>query len=68
MVGGHGGSVLAEARPGQGSRFTVSLPGRRADIGDVSDIPLEYGGGFNKTLLALADALPAKAFLLRNED
>ena len=65
---GHGGSILAESRLGQGSRFTVSLPDRRTEGGDVSDIPLIYGGGFNKTLLALADALPAKAFLLRNED
>ena len=65
---GHGGSVMAESRVGVGSRFTVSLPDRRLGSGDVSDIPLEYAGGFNKTLLALADALPAKSFLLRNQD
>lgn len=64
---GHGGSIMAQSREGQGSRFTVSLPDRQAGGGTVSDIPLDYSGGFNRTLLYLADALPARAFLLRNQ-
>lgn len=64
---GHSGSIMAQSRQGQGSRFTVSLPDRRAESGSVSDIPLDYSGGFNRTLLYLADALPARAFLLRNQ-
>jgi hypothetical protein len=36
--------------------------------GGVSDVPFDYSGGFNRTLLALADALPAKAFLLREQE
>ena len=64
---GHGGVLLAESKVGEGSRFTLRMPKRRAEGGGVSDIPLEYSGGFNPTLLALADALPAKAFRLRNQ-
>ena len=64
---GHGGSIMAESKVGVGSRFTVSLPDKRAESSDLGDIPLEYGGGFNRTLLGLADAMPAKAFLLRNQ-
>ncbi len=64
---GHGGMLLAESREGQGSRFTVTLPDRKVG-GTVSDAPFDYTGGFNKTLLAMADALPAKAFLVRNLD
>ena len=62
---GHGGSIMAQSRQGRGSRVTVSLPDRRAENGTVSDVPLDYTGGFNRTLLYLADALPSSVFLVR---
>ena len=64
---GHDGVLLAESKLGEGSRFTVRIPKRRAGDSSVSDIPLEYSGGFNPTLLALADALPPAVFRLRNQ-
>lgn len=66
----HGGAIVAQSRPGKGSKFIVSIPDRTEDVNiiTVSDIPYDYTGGFNATLLALADSLPAKAFLLRNEE
>ena len=63
----HGGTLMAESREGQGSRFTLSLPDRRVG-GSVSDVPFDYAGGFNRTLMALSDALPVKAFLRNNQD
>lgn len=62
----HGGALLADSVPGKGSRFVCSLPLRQVG-GDLSDTPYDYSGGFNRTLLALADALPPQAFLLRNQ-
>ena len=62
----HGGILLAESRVGKGSRFTVSLPNRQLGTG-VSDVRFDYAGGFNRTLMALADALPSEAFCLRNQ-
>lgn len=61
-----GGALMAVSTPGKGSRFTLSLPDRQVS-GAVSDIRFDYSGGFNKTLLGLADALPAEAFLLRSQ-
>ena len=42
------------------------VPDRQVE-GSVSDVPFDYTGGFNRTLLALADALPVQAFLIRNQ-
>lgn len=59
---------MAESHPGQGSKFTLSIPDRQCGITEISDVRFDYAGGFNRALLALADALPVKAFLLRNQD
>ena len=63
----HNGALMAVSRPGQGSRFTLSLPDRQVGSG-VSDVAFDYSGGFNRTLLGLADALPPEAFLIRSQD
>ena len=64
----HGGTMMAESKPGKGARFTLSIPDRRSGNSDLSDVPVDYSGGFNATLLSLADALPARAFSYRNLD
>lgn len=64
---GLGGAIVAESRPGEGARFTLSIPDRKSGSTGVSDVNMDYSGGFNRTLLALADAMPAGAFLIRNQ-
>jgi len=62
----HGGMMMAQSHVGKGSRFTLSLPNRQLGTG-VSDVRFDYSGGFNRTLMSLADALPSEAFCLRNQ-
>lgn len=66
----HGGSIMAESKKGQGTRFTLSIPNRQVGNASVSDVPNVYSttNSFNNTLVSLSDALPASAFLLRNQD
>lgn len=63
----HEGRLMVESDPGKGTCFTLSLPDRQVEC-TISDIPIDYTGGFNCTLLALADAMPAEAFLIRGQD
>jgi signal transduction histidine kinase len=64
----HGGSIMAESKEGTGTCITLSIPDRQTGTAFVSDVPFDYAGGFNHTLLALSDALPVKAFQLRDQD
>ena len=63
----HGGRIAVESVPQQGTRFTVSLPDRQLGA-QVSDVSPLYDSGFNRPLLGLADALPAGAYTVRNQD
>ena len=63
-----GGSIMAESQLGKGTKITCSLPDRKSGHLGVSDLRVDYTGGFNSTLLYLADALPREAFLLNNQD
>jgi len=65
---GHGGTIMAESREGQGTCVTVAIPNQRSGTVMVKDVPFDYAGGFNRTLLGLADALPASAFRVRQQD
>ena len=64
---GQGGALIARSVPGEGSVFTLSLPDRTVEE-YLHDLPVDYAGGFNRALLGLADALPAKAFRVREQD
>ena len=64
----HGGTIMAESREGEGTRITLSIPDRQAGGASVEDRPFDYAGGFNRTLLGLADALPSAAFLWKNQE
>lgn len=63
-----GGSIMAESQLGKGTKITCSLPDRKSGHLGVSDLRVDYTGGFNPTLLYLADALPREAFMLNNQD
>lgn len=66
IAGCQGGVLIAESHRGRGSRVTLSLPDRRCGK-TAAPRPFDPAGGFNPTLIALADALPPEAFLLRSQ-
>lgn len=67
IAAAHGGMLMVESHLGKGTRFTLSLPDKQMGRTVVSDLVNDYAGGFNRTLLALADVLPPDAFLIRNQ-
>lgn len=62
----HGGTILVESK--KGTRVTVAIPDRQSGTPMLKDVPFDYTGGFNHTLLGLADALPVSAFRVRQQD
>ena len=65
IVQAHGGSLLADAAPGRGSRFVLTLPDRMTRTVQLGDVTVEDAGGFNDALMQLSDALPTEAFRIR---
>lgn len=64
----HGGSIVVESKVGHGTKVILSIPDRQSGVAVTEDIPFDYAGGFNRTLLGLSDALPASAFRLKEQD
>ena len=64
----HGGNIMAESKVNEGTHITLSIPDCQTGRAPVSDVPFDYAGGFNRTLLALSDALPVEAFRLKEQD
>lgn len=58
----HGGSLIIDSQEGRGTSVTLSLPNTRARQQSANAYRKELAGGFNRTLMELADALPREAF------
>ena len=65
---GHGGSIVAESKAGEGACFTVSLPNRCSHLLTLRQCTFEYAGGFNRALVELSDGLSLSAFTCRHMD
>jgi len=65
---GHGGTLDVASAPGEGAAFTLALPDERSTLLRLREPTFDYAGGFDRTLLELADALPSAAFLGRFPD
>lgn len=66
----HGGTVVLNSQPGEGTTVTVSISTRlEPSAAEELHNPVrrcDYAGGYNADLLELADALPPEAFDSRN--
>ena len=62
IADGHGGTLTAVSAEGVGTQVTFTFPNRLPPTAPLRDIPFDYTGGLNPTLVELADALPADAF------
>lgn len=64
----HGGSLVLTSTVGVGTTVTVSLPNRKLREQALGAFQADLGGGFNRTLVELADALPREAFTQKYMD
>lgn len=59
----HGGTLVVVSDEGKGTTVTATLENKKSVMVSLNTWMMgDYSGGFNRTLLELADALPGKAF------
>lgn len=58
----HGGNLLLTSQVGVGTTVTVSLAKEKTKVQELRSFLVDTSGGFNPTLVGLADALPKEAF------
>ena len=59
----HGGTLVVISEEGKGTTVTAALENRKSVMLTMDTcMMMDYAGGFNRTLLELADALPGRAF------
>lgn len=64
----HGGRLVLTSAVGEGTTVTVSLPNRKLREQTLGTFQADLSGGFNRTLVELADALPREAFTQKYMD
>ena len=58
----HGGGIALTSQVGVGTTVIVSLPNKKSRVQQLGTFVVDYAGGYDHTLLELADALPRTAF------
>lgn len=61
----HGGSLVLSSREGGGTAATAAIPNRKLAGREPEPFAVDLYGGYNSTLVELADALPGEAFAQR---
>lgn len=68
IVRAHGGTLLIESSPGQGTKVHITMDGRKDLLLVRSDTKLPSSTGYSDLLVELADVLPYQAFDTRGID